>query len=296
MPLHLNYSTIDIYADDNTLSLSTNWNNITSLTQALSNDLENIERWSTENKMYISTEKTKALLVTGKRLQHKLSEETASLKLRLGATNIDQLSHHNFLGLIIDEDLSFEAHIDELCKKLSKRLGLLRHISPYLKQRHKLTFYLATVKPVMLYLSLVWSSCNKELLERVLRMQKRAARIILDAERTTRTVTMFNELNWIPFFIEAYISRCSIAFKRIESTTPDYINSILRTNSEIHNRATRFANLNFDCPVFKQNTEGGRTFSVRTIRNWNELSMDVKEVKNVKSLKEKLYTNLIAKQ
>ena len=165
MPLHLNYSTIDIYADDNTLSLSTNWNNITSLTQALSNDLENIERWSTENKMYINTEKTKALLVTAKRLQHKLSEETASLKLRLGATNIDQLSHHNLLGLIIDKDLSFEAYIDELCEKLSKRLGLLRHISPYLKQRHKLTFYLATVKPVMLYLSPVWSSCNKELLE-----------------------------------------------------------------------------------------------------------------------------------
>ena len=68
MPLHLNNSTIDIYADDTTLSLSANWNNITSLTQALSNDLENIEKWSTENKMYINTEKSKALLVTGERL------------------------------------------------------------------------------------------------------------------------------------------------------------------------------------------------------------------------------------
>ena len=51
MPLHLNNSTIDIYADDTTLSLSANWNNINSLTQALSNDLENIEKWSNENKM-----------------------------------------------------------------------------------------------------------------------------------------------------------------------------------------------------------------------------------------------------
>ena len=49
MPLHWNNSTIDIYADDNTLSLSANWNNITSLTKALSNDLDNIEKWSTEN-------------------------------------------------------------------------------------------------------------------------------------------------------------------------------------------------------------------------------------------------------
>ena len=35
---------------------------------------------------------------------------------------------------------------------------------------------------------------------------------------------------------------------------------------------------------------------MRTIRNWNELSMDVKNEKNVKSFKKKLYTNLIAKQ
>ena len=94
--------------------------------------------------MYINTEKTEALLVTGKRLQHKLSEETATLKLRLDANNIDQLSHRKLLGLIIDNDLSFEARMDELCKKLSKGLGLLRHISPYLKQRHKSAFYNAT--------------------------------------------------------------------------------------------------------------------------------------------------------
>ena len=74
------------------------------------------------------------------------------------------------------------------------------------------------------------------------------------------------------------------------------MNTILKTISEIHNRSTRFANLNFHCPVFKKNTEGGRTFIVRTIRNWNELFMDVKKVKNVKLFKKKLYTNFIAKQ
>lgn len=49
-------------------------------------------------------------------------------------------------------------------------------------------------------------------------MQKRAARIILDAERTTRTLTKFNELNWIPFFIEGYLNRGSVALKRLGGT------------------------------------------------------------------------------
>ena len=54
------------------------------------------------------------------------------------------------------------------------------------------------------------------------------------------------------FLSRHIISRCSIAFKRIEGTTLDYINSILKTISEIHNRSTRFANLNFHYPVFKK--------------------------------------------
>ena len=104
-----------IYACNTTLPLSANWNNITSLTKALSNDLENIKKWSTENTMYINTEETKALLVTGKRLQHKLCVETASLQLRHNTTNITQISHHKLQGFIINKDLSFEAHIEEFC-------------------------------------------------------------------------------------------------------------------------------------------------------------------------------------
>ena len=67
--------------------------------------------------MYINTKRTKALLVMRKRLQHKLRMETASLQLHLNATNINQILHHKLLGLIIDKDLSFEAHIDRLCTR-----------------------------------------------------------------------------------------------------------------------------------------------------------------------------------
>ena len=73
----------------------------------------------------------------------------------------------------------------------------------------------------------IWTSCNKEALERVLRrMQKRAERIILDAQRTSRTVTLFNNLSWIHFYNEAYIKRCELAFKRINgSQLPDYLSA-----------------------------------------------------------------------
>ena len=64
-----------------------------------------------KTELYINSKKTKTLLVMEKRLQHKLRVETASLQLHLNATNINQILHHKLLGLIIDKDLSFEAHI-----------------------------------------------------------------------------------------------------------------------------------------------------------------------------------------
>ena len=285
MPLYLKNTTIDIYADDTTLSLSTNWNDISSLTDLLSKDLEDTEKWSRQNKMFINIEKTKSMLITGKRLRHKLPPDSTDLQIQLHNTDIEQVTNHKLLGVYIDQDLTYEIHIDELCKKLSKRLGLLRHISPYLKQSQRMVFYLAVIKPLLMYLSSIWSSCTKDILERALRMQKRAARIILDAERTTRTITLFNALNWVPFYTDSYINRCSMAHKRLGGLTPDYINNILKTNSDIHTRSTRFSKLNFHCPLYKKSTEGGRTFSVRTIKEWNQLPIDIKKTTNIKNFK-----------
>ena len=50
-------------------------------------------------------------------------------------TVIEQVSSHKILGVVIDSQVNYESHIDELCKKLSKRIGLLKPISPFLKQR-----------------------------------------------------------------------------------------------------------------------------------------------------------------
>ena len=231
------------------------------------------------------------MLAVAKRLRKRFDGETSSLQLSLNDKEIEIVRSHKLLGLKIDQDLTYDEHIDELCKKLSKRIGLLCHISPYLKQKHRLVYYQAVVKPVMLYVCSVWSSCSNKSLERVFRMQKRAARIILGAEYMTRTVTMFNKLNWIPYYNEAYINRCGIAFKRInDNTQPNYITEILRTNSDVHTWNTRYCNLNFICPHYNKASDGGRTFSVRMIKNWNNLDIIYKKSGTIKHFKKTLYS------
>ena len=69
MPLHVQKSTMDIYADDDTLSLS-------------SQDLSEEERWARENKMYMNMQNTKVLLVTGKRLRKRMVQGTRKLGVK----------------------------------------------------------------------------------------------------------------------------------------------------------------------------------------------------------------------
>lgn len=74
-----------------------------------------------------------------------------------------------------------------------------------------------------MYVGQVWTLCNKEALERVLHVQKWAAHIIFEVQRTSRIVTLFNHLSWIPFYNEALIKQCELAYKQINVTLPDYL-------------------------------------------------------------------------
>ena len=149
--------------------------------------------------MLINADKTKSLLVTGKRIAKKLHDDvTPCLNLKIKNSEILEDSNLKLLGLTYDRNMTFEPHIDQLCKKLSKRLGLLKHISPYLKKRQRETYYNGIIKPTTMYESMVWDNCSSDCVQRILKLQKRAARIILDADRTTPSITIFNTLNWLP--------------------------------------------------------------------------------------------------
>ena len=122
------------------------------------------------------------------------------------------------------------------------------------------------IRPVMAYVNVIWSSCDKHSLNRVLKLQKRAARIILDADSQASSVKLFNKLKWIPFYEQAKIAKCCITCKRLQGHVLAYLKSLLKLSSETHSRQTKYANFNVACPIVKHQKEGGRTFTVTTCK------------------------------
>ena len=119
------------------------------------------------------------------------------------------------------------------------------------------------------YVSVIWSNCDKHCLDRVLKLQKRAARIVIGADSYAPSVQLFNILKWIPFFENAKLAKCCIIYKRLQGRVPSYLTNLLVLTGETHSRQTRYAKFNIACPRVNRNTEGGRTFTVTASLEWN---------------------------
>ena len=63
------------------------------------------------------------------------------------------------------------------------------------------------IRSILHYVSSIWTSCDKEDLGRVLKLQKRAARVISDSDNQASSVKLFNRLQWLPFYEESKIAK-----------------------------------------------------------------------------------------
>ena len=125
---------------------------------------------------------------------------------------------------------------------------------------------------------------------------ERAARVILNRETQAPTLSLFNKLKWLLFYTDTLIPKCAILFKRIQLSVPDYLIEALKLNSSLHSRNNRFSKLNFLTPRYRLKTEGGSTFLVTAIEQWNMLGADLKKEITVKSFRRALHQKFLINQ
>lgn len=149
--------------------------------------------------MSVNTSKTKSLLITT--LQKRTTLTSSALNVQIGVRYVEQVHHAKLFGVIIDSSMSWEHHIDTICCIVSGRLSLLRCTKPYLNFDSALRFYNSCVINYFIYCSAVWGNCSHHLLLWLLRLQKRAGCIPLDADFSLTSLPLFLKLKWIPVFI-----------------------------------------------------------------------------------------------
>ena len=174
-------------------------------------------------------------------------KSNSELNVTVSNNQIEQVNAQKLLRVKIDAQLNFNEHIDDICKKLSQRIGVLKTIKRNLPMEERKLFYNAMIKPVILYGCCVWSTTSCENIHRVFKLQKPAARAIIDADMSERSARLFETLEWIPLSEEIELQKCCVINKSVVGESPSYMNQIFTRNSEMHSRATRQSNFNLVC-------------------------------------------------
>ena len=158
-------SSVRLFADDCLL-----YRTVTSQSehQAIQDDLKNLETWAEEWGMRFNAPKCYILPING----------ICPYFYELNGTFLKQVDNNPYLGLLISKDLKWATHIDYICKKASSTLGFLRRNLRHCPTNCRKTAYISLVRSTLEYGSVVWDPYLKQDIDKLERIQKKAARFI----------------------------------------------------------------------------------------------------------------------
>ena len=130
-------------------------------------------------------------------------------------------------------------------------------------------------------------------MNRLIRLQKRAARIVLMTDFLTPSHIMFNELKWLSFPKRVQYHTCILMYKALHGSAPEYMNNLFVKSSKVHNRNLRSVDNETRRILYSRTNIFDRSFAVTGEREWNALPYDIKRSGTIASFKYNLKQYLL---
>ena len=162
-------------------------------------------------------------------------------KLKICDKVIEKVDNFKFLGVIIDNKLRFDCHIDSVTLKLSRVLGTFKRLNflpPYILRM----LYFSLVHSNLTYGILLWGSASNLVLNKLVVLQKKIIRVITGSGWYDHTSHLFKEYrilkldNIFDYFLNLYM------YKIINSEKHYYVMNEIYSNSVNHSYLTRAVN------------------------------------------------------
>ena len=137
-----------IFADDTNLFASAC--DLKSLETLINSELEKVKEWCDVNKLSINFSKTNYMIIkssrkTSENIEIKLISMDGSCHL------LRKKDHIKYLGVMIDESLSWKYHISYICSRVSRNIGIISKLRHYLAIHQQKQIYYNLVYPYLSY-------------------------------------------------------------------------------------------------------------------------------------------------
>ena len=263
LPNCLKQSSAEMYTDDSNLTASSN--DLYRLQTILNSELNNINQWLVANKLTLNVDKTEYMIIGTRQKSNHLSH---NMEVHIGEKKLKQVTSKKVLGVTIDNQLSWEEQVDNISKKVSQGIGVVRRAKLFVKYDTLQILYNSLVQPYFEYCSLVWGNCCDSLKEKLQKLQNRAARVITGDSYDTRSKDILQKLNWKNLSERRQQKTIAYVSKAIAGNCPENISKKFE-NSYSERYDLRNNNKFLSLPKPRTNSIV-RTFGYAAAKIWNE--------------------------
>ena len=163
-------------------------------------------------------------------------------KIEIDDKHIEKIEVTKFLGILIDNSLSWKAHTNHITKIVSKYNGIIGKVRPFLNKESLHTLYNTLVLPYLIYFTLVWGDKNNANLESLFITQKKVIRTCTYSLWLEHSTPLFLSLNKLKIR-DIYTYQLAVHMYRYHHNLlpPGLPNNNFAVQSEIHSYNTRQA-------------------------------------------------------
>ena len=174
------------FADDTALVYT--GKNEAELMHIINDDLNIYVNWLFFNKLKINAEKTKYILFRQK------NKVVGNLDIKINNESLEKVEHIRYLGLIIDEMLSWQNHINKIKDKILPMIPAVYKFRNYLSAQTKMNIYNAFFLSHFRYLIPVWGTCCQNKMMEMQKLQNKILKILFNFGPLTSTQTLYGGL------------------------------------------------------------------------------------------------------
>ena len=139
---------------------------------ALQETINSTGEWLRNWRLSANTEKTKVMVI-------RRGRSPFSANVNLYGKTLEHVANHRHLGIVLSSDLRWTGQVDSIVAKVSRLLAVLKRLRGSLSREALSVFYVLYIRPQIEYASVAWSNLTGTLNDKLERLQRKAAKIIL---------------------------------------------------------------------------------------------------------------------
>ena len=243
--------------------------------ERLQADLNQLQEWEKDWQMLFNPDKCEHIRITNKR-------NIIQTSYNIHGHTLKETTQAKYLGVTIDNKLSWNSHVDQVTKRANQTTAFLRRNLSSCSKDVKAQCYKSLVRPQLEYAATTWDPYTKTNSAKVEAVQRRAARFCFNDYRQTSSVSsMMQDLGWEQLQTRRQQNKTVMMYRIVNNLVEIPANQyLIPTGVSTRGHQQRF--LPYYCSV---NAYQG-SFFPSAIRLWNALPASTVSAQSIDDFKD----------